>query len=135
MSKFNEFKIYSRLSWVAYNDDKKAVMSDYITIATSSVNSSGFQAVIYEKDGKKVLAIRGTEFKTFDNPVETYKDLLVADGALALNSIPNSQYSDMVKFINDNKELLKGATVVGHSLGGTLAEIAAKSFPKFKVIN
>nr|WP_314868607.1 calcium-binding protein [uncultured Campylobacter sp.] len=67
----------------------------------------------------------------------------MADIELAFNGTPHSQIGDMVKFINELKKGTKGndgktavqinnfdnITIVGHSLGGTLAQIASKIYP------
>ncbi|VYS93587.1 Uncharacterised protein [Campylobacter ureolyticus] len=96
---------------------------------------SSFQAILYcnTQTNEKILAIRGTEFyNPFQATDEQKRGMardLQSDTHSLLDNIPKSQYTNMVKLINDNKELLKGATVIGYSLGGTLAKTAAKSFP------
>ena len=67
---------------------------------------------------------------------EFWRDLIIADGNLALNSMPSSQVADMINFINSIKNIFdeaknsgKKITIVGHSLGGTLSQIASKVFP------
>ncbi|PSM51237.1 von Willebrand factor type A (vWA) domain-containing protein (lipase domain) [Campylobacter blaseri] len=122
----NEFSKYKELAALANNVyyDKYHIPTGYNEEYVVQNTTSGFAATLYVKDGQKILAIRGTEFKT-----DFIRDLIIADGNLAVNSLPKSQYADMVKFINDNKDKLKGVTIVGHSLGGTLAQIACKSFP------
>ena len=96
---------------------------------------SSFQAILYcnTQTNEKILAIRGTEFyNQFQATDEQKRGMardLQADAYSLLDNIPKSQYTNMVKLINDNKELLKGATVIGYSLDGTLAKTAAKSFP------
>ncbi|MCZ6149895.1 hypothetical protein O6B96_02355 [Campylobacter ureolyticus] len=88
---------------------------------------------VYSPKSTKILAIRGTEFynpfQATDNKKRGKARDLQADAYSLLDDIPKSQYTDMVKLINDNKGLLKGATVIGYSLGGTLTKTAAKSFP------
>ena len=77
----------------------------------------------------------GTEVGT--NPIkwyETIKDTIIADGNLAISSMPGGQTSDMISFINklNNESKIpekQKITIVGHSLGGALAQIASKMFP------
>ena len=76
-----------------------------------------------------VLAIRGTE------PGDFYNDVIDADiGGLAADSIPSRQAVDMIEYIEwllSSNKISKDQklTIVGHSLGGALAQIASKMYP------
>ena len=155
MRKFEVLKTYAELAWAGYKEfdtkdatqeQKNVFNSKFETIKSSPENSSsGFQAKLFKdkSTGDYILSVRGTEFNPFSNPIETYKDLLKADGDLAFNNTPNSQVGDMVKFINEltKKEDEHGnaitpiikqednIAIVGHSLGGTLAQVASKMYP------
>ena len=100
-----------------------------------NTESSGFSATFfYNKESKEyTLAIRGTEFK-----LEQIQDLLNDYYIGTNNSDMNrviEQYFDMLLFYEETlKPLLqeKGIArinVVGHSLGGYLAQLFALSYP------
>ncbi|OPY73660.1 MAG: Leukotoxin [Syntrophorhabdus sp. PtaU1.Bin002] len=81
-------------------------------------DATGFSATIFQKDGKQILAIRGT---TLTDPLD-----LLADGQLAANMLPPGQFESMVKYISDTN--LANFDITGHSLGGYLAQAAKASF-------
>uniref|UniRef100_UPI002609BFB5 calcium-binding protein n=1 Tax=uncultured Campylobacter sp. TaxID=218934 RepID=UPI002609BFB5 len=158
MRKFEALKTYAELAWAGYKGFIKLGKSgrfdttsaqrdnfskDFVEIKSSEEdNLSGFQAVLYKniKTGEYILSVRGTEINQGFG--QAIKDLL-ADIELAFNGTPHSQIGDMVKFINELKKGTKGndgktavqinnfdnITIVGHSLGGTLAQIASKIYP------
>ena len=101
----------------------------YIVKQNSPANSSGFAATLYQKGDEIVLAIRGTE------PGDFYNDVIDADiGGLAADSIPSRQAVDMIEYIEwllSSNKISKDQklTIVGHSLGGALAQIASKMYP------
>ncbi|WP_170000949.1 Mbeg1-like protein [Campylobacter sp. RM16189] len=139
-SNFKKLKEYSALSWISYDDVghlKNKILNGYTEKDKSNepfkknYTSSGFQATAFEKENEIVIAIRGTEALN-----EFWDDLLIADGSLALNYMPNSQAGSMIDYINGIADILKtykqtgkNITIVGHSLGGTLAQIASKMYP------
>ena len=101
--------------------------------------NSGFSATLFKdtkadsKDSEYILSIRGTEFK-----LEQIQDLLNDYYIGTNNSDMNrviEQYFDMLLFYEETlKPLLqeKGIArinVVGHSLGGYLAQLFALSYP------
>lgn len=159
MRKFETLKIYSELAWAGYRGflepDTKGKLEttsaqrdnfskNFIKIKSSEEKSlSGFQATLYKniKTGEYILSVRGTEV---DQGIDQMKkDAFEADGDLALKSLPSSQVGDMIKFIyelnrgttgDDGKTAvqirdLDNITIVGHSLGGTLAQVASKMYP------
>ena len=138
MKNFNDLKQYASLTWAVYADaTDKVIPKEYNKTEYKSENSgytSGFQARAYESKNELVLSIRGTEMN--NGVTEFWRDLIIVDGNLALNSMPSSQVADMINFINSIKNIFyeaknsgKKVTIVGHSLGGTLSQIASKSFP------
>ena len=91
MSKFSELKKYSGLAWASYknidsNIEDTLLCSFVETKYRILSSSSGFQAILYKNNNEYVLAIRGTEIKG-----DILNDLIIADGNLALNSIPSGQ--------------------------------------------
>lgn len=133
MTKFSKFKVYADLSWEVYDDEYTgSIMKDYDFLKNQQNTNSGFAAKLVKNKntGELVLVVRGTEMKK-----DFFNDLIIADGNLALNSMPSSQVADMINFINSIKNIFyeaknsgKKVTTVGHSLGGALAQIASKSF-------
>ncbi|ELN8525100.1 DUF2974 domain-containing protein, partial [Campylobacter coli] len=93
--------------------------------------TSGFSATLFEdtKDNnQKIIVIRGTE------PTSNFGiDILDADVDLALGKVPYNQYLDMIKFYSEcvkefpNIIKDKGLVIVGHSLGGALAQLLTLS--------
>ncbi|WP_312820554.1 PAAR-like protein [Kaistella carnis] len=76
----------------------------------------GFYAQLYEKDGKYVLAFRGTQ----EGPD------IVEDGVQGIG-ISSSQYDQAAKLaqkVKDNQYTGNNTVITGHSLGGGLAAIA-----------
>ena len=155
MRKFETLKIYAELAWAGYRGflepDTKGKLEttsaqrdnfskNFIKIKSSEEKSlSGFQATLYKniKTGEYILSVRGTEV---DQGIDQMKkDAFEADGDLALKSLPSSQVGDMVQFIsglikknNNNPPIIKqedNIAIVGHSLGGTLAQVASKMYP------
>ncbi|TMN18636.1 XVIPCD domain-containing protein [Pseudoxanthomonas sp. X-1] len=115
------------------DDWKKGVVADGVEyeIVDQVSKPSGYQGTLYRnKDtGEFVVAHRGTEFDR-----QLVKDGLVADGGMVLAGV-NSQAHDAVAFtqraidrveeIGANGLEVTPPIVVGHSLGGTLAQISA----------
>ena len=88
---------------------------------------SGFSATLFQNKETKeyTLAIRGTE------PSDTGD--LKTDARMALGYIPQGQYNDMLRFYNQCKAKYpamiesKSLNIVGHSLGGCLAQMLVLS--------
>lgn len=93
---------------------------------------TGYQGTIYQRvdTGAVVVAHRGTEFDR-----EALKDGLVADGGMVLSRL-SSQAPEAIaltrraleytnRYSAENRVPIPEVTVTGHSLGGTLAQIAA----------
>ena len=95
--------------------------------------SSGFSATLFKdtqadsKDIAYILAFRGTEF-----PSGFSDDLLDADADLAQGKLPSNQYIDMIKFYTQcivDKHITESTPliIIGHSLGGALAQLLTLS--------
>lgn len=85
-----------------------------------SNDKSGFQCVLFEKDGKKILSIAGTQLNSVINA--DWKDIW-ADIDLFNWKIPETQVKAMIDFFRNNLNGNEKVVIVGHSLGGALAQI------------
>ena len=95
--------------------------------------SSGFSATLFKdtqadsKDSEYILAFRGTDF-----PSGFSDDVLDADADLANSKLPSNQYIDMIKFYTQcivDKHITESTPliIIGHSLGGALAQLLTLS--------
>jgi hypothetical protein len=104
---------------------------DYEVIAYVSARS-GYQGTAYRDrvSGEVVIANRGTEFAR-----EIIRDVVLADGGMVVKAV-NAQADDAIAFAKETIELVEARarkrgdslpliTAVGHSLGGTEAQIQA----------
>jgi pimeloyl-ACP methyl ester carboxylesterase len=93
-------------------------------------DESGYQGVLYEslQTGELILAHRGTEFDK-----QLVKDGLIADGGMVMFGANSQAKAAMnatefaLEYAKNNAEACGAMplSVVGHSLGGTLAQITA----------
>ncbi len=101
-------------------------------VATCDNHFTGYQAYVYEKDGKIVIASRGSEDLLKLTSPEFYQDWLLADG-LGFISGANPQLSSMRKFIKEISDICDSASeiyVTGHSLGGYLTLMTSSQLVK-----
>ena len=102
---------------------------DYYPNETKQDQVSGFGAIcVKDPQGNTYFAMRGTDLKNWSH-LTNLQDLL-ADGGLVFNSMPEEQVRDMVAFIERNTTNEKQMRILGHSLGGALAQIATAMYPK-----
>lgn len=109
----NEMKA---LSMGVYKGNEKSIPKDWIKISEYD-QKSGFHGEAFYKNGKVVIAMRGTD--------EIVNDLLIEDiGHLAMKKLPN-QYTDAQKFYEKVKKEFPNQKIIftGHSLGGSLAQL------------
>ncbi|MWV62938.1 hypothetical protein DCO58_01520 [Helicobacter saguini] len=94
--------------------------------------SSGFSATLFEDtqdSNQKIFAIRGTEAMS-----DFLNDVIYADMNLMFGKLATNQYLDMLRFYNECVEKYpnitkpKNLNVVGHSLGGCLAQLLALNY-------
>ena len=125
-----EFYVHQMGRWQCYQilsyrkDWAEMVTKGYSFGYYANDPATGFSATIFQKDGKKILAIRGTE------GLRDSQDL-VADGALAFDKVlPHAQYQSLIDYIMSSG--LNSATfdVTGHSMGGFLAQALKATFPR-----
>lgn len=98
-----------------------------IELAIATIRETGFNAQLYERGGKYVLAFEGTD-------IGSWPDILTNLQQFFGNTIGN-QY-DFALVIADLAQSLSGASIelTGHSLGGGLAQYVASQRPQFNAI-
>ena len=106
----NEMK---SLSIGVYKGNEKSIPKGWIKVSEYD-KKSGFHGEAFYKDGKVVIAMRGTNDK----------DDLANDVDMAKKKLPN-QYADAQKFYEKVKKDFTNQEIVftGHSLGGSLAQL------------
>ena len=106
----NEMK---SLSIGVYKGNEKSIPKGWIKVSEYD-KKSGFHGEAFYKDGKVVIAMRGTNDK----------DDLANDVDMAKKKLPN-QYADAQKFYEKVKKDFTNQEIVftGHSLGGSLAKL------------
>lgn len=109
----NEIKA---LAQGVYKGNEKSIPKDWIKVSEFD-KKSGFHGEAFYKDGKVVIAMRGTD--------EFVNDFVKEDiGHLAMKKLPN-QYADAQKFYEKVKKDFPNQEIIftGHSLGGSLAQL------------
>lgn len=106
----NEMK---SLSVGVYKGNEISIPKDWIKVSEYD-KKSGFHGEAFYKDGKVVIAMRGTNDK----------DDLANDVDMAKKKLPN-QYADAQKFYEKVRKDFPDQEIVftGHSLGGSLAQL------------
>ena len=106
----NEMK---SLSIGVYKGNEKSIPKGWIKVSEYD-KKSGFHGEAFYKDGKVVIAMRGTNDK----------DDLANDVDMAKKKLPN-QYADAQKFYEKVKKDFPDQEIIftGHSLGGSLAQL------------
>ncbi|WP_240471205.1 lipase family protein, partial [Campylobacter cuniculorum] len=130
-----EITLDNDISKVGLNDTLSKRTIDFVNrfklLKHQPNTTSGFSATLFEdtKDNnQKIIVIRGTEPKS-----NFGVDILDADVDLALGKVPYNQYLDMIKFYSEcvkefpNIKEDRGLIIVGHSLGGALAQLLTLS--------
>jgi predicted alpha/beta hydrolase len=90
-------------------------------------SANGFQGVIFSASNEVICAYKGSKggFASKDKMNTGYDDWRVNDVQIALNQIP-SQYEAAEAFVKQAEfhAAKRRVTIVGHSLGGGLAQLA-----------
>ena len=109
----NEIKA---LAQGVYKGNEKSIPKDWIKVSEYD-KKSGFHGEAFYKDGKVVIAMRGTD--------DFVNDFVKEDiGHLAMKKLPN-QYVDAQKFYEKVRKDFPNQEIIftGHSLGGSLAQL------------
>ena len=103
------------LSMGVYKGNEKSIPKDWIKVSEYD-KKSGFHGEAFYKNGKVVIAMRGTE-------KEDKKDWQ-NDISMGMKKLPN-QYVDAQKFYEKVKKDFPDQEIIftGHSLGGSLAQL------------
>ena len=113
------------LSLDKFSESEKKLLSEWkISKIHDDNHETGFYACVIETNQGAAVSFRGSE--EMANLEHLEKDWLQADLGL-LNSTLTTQQDECNEFLNDNKEFLneyENLTMVGHSLGGNLADYA-----------
>ncbi|WP_426687678.1 lipase family protein [Rhodanobacter ginsengiterrae] len=129
---------YARMaadSYKSWPDGHAVDGTDFEVYKTLQNTTSGYYGAIYRNKitGELVVAHRGTEFDDNGTGTDILRDLVEADGQMALQRI-NQQIDDARHLVEIALDLAKhsspsggpvSVTVTGHSLGGSLAQVTA----------
>ncbi len=109
-------KEMANLAMGVYKKNKGTIPKDWINITESNNDKTGFHCEAFYKDRTIVIAMRGTNDKSD----------LANDIDMAKKKLPN-QYADAQKFYKQIKKEFPNYKIVfvGHSLGGSLAQLLA----------
>ena len=114
-----------QLSWTVYQDEKPKNINGW-KYKKSIQNSNGFYAEVYEKDGKAIFAIRGTD--TARGNKEKTKDLY-SDAQMGLAHLPYQIKSAEKAYTNLIQQYGKENIITtGHSLGGSQGVILGTKY-------
>jgi putative lipase involved disintegration of autophagic bodies len=86
--------------------------------------ANGFQGAIFENDDEVICAYKGSKGGIRDRTTTGYDDWSVNDVQIAMNRFPSQtpaalDFADVAKAIAESKPI----SIVGHSLGGALAQL------------
>lgn len=123
----SDLSIYdaARFAWQPYFGDAPALPAGWNYISSSILGGldsadNGFFAQVYQKDGTIIVSFCGTN----DNQDKTGSDLQILNG-----DIPD-QYYNALGLVSRVRQLFSDAEIVlvGHSLGGALAQLVAARY-------
>ena len=108
----------ANLSGMAYSDADALSKSGWTQVQTASADN-GFHAKAFEKDGKIMVAFRGS-----DDAAD-----LTSDFQMLAGRVPE-QFENAKDFVAQIKEMYPDAQIIvtGHSLGGALTEMVASEY-------
>ncbi len=124
------------LSGYVYHNEKYTKNYGFQLLEKSEDLGNGFYAESYYKNGRIYVVYRGkdTDMRTKQYAKESVKDLL-NDAQLFLKTSP-SQYINAKRFYDYTARVYRNYPIyaTGHSLGGSLAQMAASSVKEVKAI-
>ncbi|MBO5426174.1 MAG: hypothetical protein J6A25_11755 [Lachnospiraceae bacterium] len=115
-------------SGITYEAMYNSIVGDWTILDSYNKNdTSGFYGVAFEKEGKIIIAYRGSEMFTEEFALNESNDWIGTDFQFALFNELSSQFQDARDFLYivarstkaDNKSI-DNITITGHSLGGAL---------------
>ena len=105
-----------------------AFASTYTVVDQYTDTLSGFSATVFDKDGVKYLAIRGTDPNNSGFIMDAIADIGVFEG---LNGV--QQYQQLKTYyqslLASSKISSTGLAITGHSIGGLLAQMLSVDYP------
>ncbi len=117
-------KLAQKFAIGVYNESREFLPKDWKLISEYSNNDNGFHGEAYEKDGKIIIAFRGTNDR---------KDLFDSDIQMLRRQIPNQTdsalhlYYQVEKYCKKHNIDKSNIKITGHSLGGSLGEIVGST--------
>lgn len=120
--------------YTVYDDLWRALYNKGYRVSDHYPNNpyTGYSGTIFEYQGKKILANRGTELdgSIWPPTFEVDTNDLQADLEIAAKATPGEQFKSMIEFIttSDCNLLANQFDVTGHSLGGLLAQMAKQVY-------
>jgi hypothetical protein len=128
---------YAYMAMASYGDDVNEVQEKFnacpnhgswsIAAFMAGSPANGFQGAIFENDtdSEVVCAYKGSKGDIGDRTTTGYDDWNVNDVQIALNKIPNQtwkamEFAEQARYIANGEKTL---SLVGHSLGGGLAQL------------
>lgn len=110
---------YRQIAIYTYDKNKNKLPEGYKLIEVEQNPKNGFYACLISDKKDVIIAFRGSDVKSYND--------LSNDGAMSIKHHLPSQAYTALKYYKDVKSLLPNAkiTLVGHSLGGSLAQIVA----------
>ncbi len=111
----NEMKA---LAQAVYKENEKFIPKDWIKFTEKDNKKTGFHAEAFYKNGKVVIAIKGSDFENKGN------DWTKNNYNMYIKKLPN-QYIDAQDFYEEIKKDFPNREILftGHSLGGSLAQL------------
>ena len=129
-----EIDVDEKAMTIALNFAKHYEVIDHIN-ENDRESKMGFRATLFRdiRNNEYVLGIAGTDFPSPNPLTVDWKDI-GTDASLTLRKLPKKQYDSMINFYFTLKQNGKIAhntpiVVVGHSLGGYLAQLFALTYP------
>jgi hypothetical protein len=133
--------LYAYIAKACYKDNAEDVQKTFSNLAGTDGHeyrvvwyqvgnpANGFQGAIFENNDEVICAYKGSKGGPFDRTTTGYDDWSVNDVQIAFNQLPHQTtaalaFADMARTIAESKPM----SLVGHSLGGALAQLVGFGF-------